>query len=171
MWTTLNFKGRMKKWAGDICKGTIVIECQRNWSLGLGTTLGDRQKIKNYFYSFRNFSKKSVILLEPFFEKIELKIFFLWGRGKTKKAAWDICKRTSDIEFERDRAIGLGSTFGSYHIDTHTQTFFFSKTLFLQCGSDTKLKFIKNWSQIFWRLQNFLHSLYHKNKMSEKLVI
>ena len=28
------------------------------------------------------------------------------------------------IEFERDRSIGLGSTFGDGHTDTHTQTFF-----------------------------------------------
>ena len=34
------------------------------------------------------------------------------GRGKTKKTARDIYKRTLDIEFERDRSIRLGSTIG-----------------------------------------------------------
>ena len=45
----------MKKQAGDICKGTPDIEFEQNWSVGLGATLGDRQKIKNYFFSFRDF--------------------------------------------------------------------------------------------------------------------
>ena len=55
------------------------------------------------------------------------------GRGKTKKAARDIYKRTLDIEFERDRSIGLGSTIGDAqtdrqtdtHTHTHTHIFFF----------------------------------------------
>ena len=31
LWTTLNFEGRskMKKWRGDICKGTLDIEYER----------------------------------------------------------------------------------------------------------------------------------------------
>ena len=55
MWTTLNFEGRSKKRkiARDICKGTLDIE------FSLGATLGDGQKIKNYFSSFRDFSRKS----------------------------------------------------------------------------------------------------------------
>ena len=36
-----------KKRAGDICKTTLDIECERDWSVGLGATLGDGQKIKN----------------------------------------------------------------------------------------------------------------------------
>ena len=36
-----------------------------------------------------------------------------------KKTARDIYKRTQDIKFERDRSIGLGSTFGEGHTDTH----------------------------------------------------
>ena len=69
MRTTLNFEGisktKKKKKARDICKGTIDIEFERDWSLGLGATLGDEQKIENYFSSFRNFSGKAgnVILL------------------------------------------------------------------------------------------------------------
>ena len=61
MWTTINFEGRSKtkKQAGDIWKGTLDIECERDWSVGLGATLGNRQKIKNYFISFRIFSRKS----------------------------------------------------------------------------------------------------------------
>ena len=38
---------RKKKRDGDICKGTRDIECARDWSVGLGATLGDGQKIKN----------------------------------------------------------------------------------------------------------------------------
>ena len=69
------------------------------------------------------------------------KFFLVWttlnfrGRGKTKKIARDIYKRTLDIEFERDWSISLGSTIGDGQTDrqtdtlTHTQTFF-SKTHF-----------------------------------------
>ena len=58
LWTTINFEGwsKMKKWAEDICKGILDIECERDWSVGLGATLGDGQKIKNYLLSFRDFS-------------------------------------------------------------------------------------------------------------------
>ena len=49
----------MKKGARDICKGTLDIEFERDWSVGLGAKLGDGQKIKNYFSSFRDFSGKS----------------------------------------------------------------------------------------------------------------
>ena len=60
MWTTINFEGRSKtkRRARDICKGTLDIEFERDWSFGLGATLGDEQKIKNYFSSFRDFSGK-----------------------------------------------------------------------------------------------------------------
>ena len=50
---------KLKKLTGDICKGTLDIECERDWSVGLGTTLDDGQKIKNCFSSFRDFSGKS----------------------------------------------------------------------------------------------------------------
>ena len=55
MGTTLNFEGRSKtkKLAKDICEGTLDIECERDWSVGLGDA--DGQKIKNYFSSFRDF--------------------------------------------------------------------------------------------------------------------
>ena len=61
MWTTLNFGGRSKtkKWAKDICRGTLDIECERDWPVGLGAMLGDGQKIKNYFCSVRDFFGKS----------------------------------------------------------------------------------------------------------------
>ena len=39
-----------KKWAKDICRGTLDIECERDWPVGLGATLGDAQEIKNYFF-------------------------------------------------------------------------------------------------------------------------
>ena len=41
--------------ARDICKETLDIEFERDWSVGLGATLGEGQKIKNYFSSFRDF--------------------------------------------------------------------------------------------------------------------
>ena len=42
----------------DICKGILDIECERDWSVSLGATLDDGQKIKNYFSSLRDFSGK-----------------------------------------------------------------------------------------------------------------
>ena len=61
MWTTLNFEDRSKtkKRAEDICKGAPDIECERDWSVGLGATLGGGQKTKNYFSSIRDISGKS----------------------------------------------------------------------------------------------------------------
>ena len=50
---------KRKKRARDICKGTLDIEFERGWSVGLGATLGDGQKIKNCFSSFKNFFRKS----------------------------------------------------------------------------------------------------------------
>ena len=80
------------------------------------------------------------------------------GRGKTKKTARDIYKRTLDIEFERDRSISLGSTIGDgqtdrqterqtdrptdRQTDRHTHTDIFSKTC-LDCGSDVESEIIK----------------------------
>ena len=61
MWTTLNFEGssKTKKWGKDISKGTLHIECERDWLVGLDAALGDELKIKNYFSSFRDFSGES----------------------------------------------------------------------------------------------------------------
>ena len=36
-------------------RGLLDIECERDWPVGLGSTLGDGQNIKNYFSSFRDF--------------------------------------------------------------------------------------------------------------------
>ena len=43
MWTTLNFNGtsKTKQTAGDICKETLDIKFEQNWSAGLGAMLGD----------------------------------------------------------------------------------------------------------------------------------
>ena len=66
------------------------------------------------------------------------------GKGQTKKTARDIYMRTLYIEFERDRSIGLGSTFGDghtyrqTHTHTHIHTDIFSKTHFLDSGSDVE---------------------------------
>ena len=65
-------------------------------------------------------------IVEAIFEKI--KFFFscelplILGVGVKLKKAGDICKRTLDIEFERDRSIGLDSTIGDKQTDTHTHT-------------------------------------------------
>ena len=55
--------------------------------------------------------------LEPFLRKSKFLIFFscelpliLRVDRKRKKRAGDICKGTQDIEFERDRSVGLGAT-------------------------------------------------------------
>ena len=54
------------------------MECERDWSVGLGATLCDGQKIKNYFSSLRDISGKadSVILLG-----IECTISQAWPLG------------------------------------------------------------------------------------------
>ena len=36
-------------------QGTPNIEFVQDWSVGLGATLRDRQKMKNYFSSFKDF--------------------------------------------------------------------------------------------------------------------
>ena len=45
---------------------------------------------------------------------------------KIKKREWIYFQGALDIEFERDRCIGLGSTFGDGHTDRH----FFLKHIF-----------------------------------------
>ena len=52
-------RSKTKKLTIDICKGTLDIEFERDWSFGLSATSGDEQKIKNYFSSFRDFLGKS----------------------------------------------------------------------------------------------------------------
>ena len=47
-----------KKKARNIYKRTLDIEFEWDWSDGLGATLGDWQKIKNYFTSFRDYFGK-----------------------------------------------------------------------------------------------------------------
>ena len=55
----LRVDGEGKKQSEDICRGILDIEYELDWSVSLGATLGDRQKIKNYFSSFKDFSGKS----------------------------------------------------------------------------------------------------------------
>ena len=40
-------------------QGDPDIEFEQDWSVGLGATLRDRHKIKNYFSTFKDFSGKS----------------------------------------------------------------------------------------------------------------
>ena len=50
----------------DICKGTLDIEFERDWSFGLGATLGEIHTDFFFFFSFSDFSgkAKSVIHLD-----------------------------------------------------------------------------------------------------------
>ena len=65
-------------------------------------------------------------IVRAIFEKFEILIFFLCelplilGVGGKLKKTRDIYMRTLYIEFERDRSIGLGSTFGDGHTDRST---------------------------------------------------
>ena len=43
-------------------QGDLDIEFEGDWLVSLGDTLGDGQKIKNYFSSFRDFSGKKPIV-------------------------------------------------------------------------------------------------------------
>ena len=60
MWTTLNFGGtsKTKNELNIFAGGALDIECESDWPVGVGTTLGDGQKIKNYFSSFKDFFGK-----------------------------------------------------------------------------------------------------------------
>ena len=50
---------RKQKGAKDICMGTLDIDFERDWGVGLGPALGGGEKFKKYFSSFRDFSGKS----------------------------------------------------------------------------------------------------------------
>ena len=88
LFSRVDRKRKKKKRARDICKETLDIECERDWSVSLGATLGDGQKIKHYFPG----KADSVILLGiectinthnlikivgAIFEKIRIFYFFL----------------------------------------------------------------------------------------------
>ena len=66
----------------------------------------------------------SIRIVGAIFQKIEILIFFLCDLPLILGVGEKL-KRTLDIEFERDRSIGLSSTFGDGHTNRH-----FSKTLF-----------------------------------------
>ena len=109
---------RKKKRARDIWKGTLYIEFERDWSVSSGATLGEGQKIKNYYLVLGFFfsgKADSVILLgfeciinpqilikivRAIFQKIEIFFYLcelsliLGLGGKLKKTARDICMRT-----------------------------------------------------------------------------
>ena len=76
---------------------------------GLGATFGDGQTDTH----------KYIFLSVAYYSTLNFR-----GREKTKKAARDICRRSLDIKFERDRSIGLGSTFGDGQSDKHIEIFF-----------------------------------------------
>ena len=57
---------RRKRGTGNIYKGTPDIEFEQDVSGGLGAILADGQKIKNYFFSFRDFLGKAGVILLGF---------------------------------------------------------------------------------------------------------
>ena len=90
-------------------------------------------------------------VVRAIFEKFEILNFSLmWTtlnfrvRGKTKKKkAGDIYMRTLYIEFERDRSIGLSSTFGDGHTDRQTHTHIHTHTnIYTHTHTDIFLKHI-----------------------------
>ena len=137
MWLPLILKvdrKQTKKMAGNICNWTPDIEFEQERSVGLGATLRDRQKIKNYFFLVSiMFSGKAVIVIllgfectinpqkfkrnrySHFWENRNFKCFSyvttlnFEGSSKTKTQAGDVCKGTPDFEFEQDWSVGLGS--------------------------------------------------------------
>ena len=64
IWTALNFKGRSKTkiWARIICKRTQYIEFEREWSVDLGSTLGDLKNKKKTFFQFEEFFREKPIV-------------------------------------------------------------------------------------------------------------
>ena len=54
---------KRKKWARDICKGTLDIELKLDWSVGLDATIGDGQKIKTIFLVSGIFPGKADIVI------------------------------------------------------------------------------------------------------------
>ena len=87
------------KRARYICKGTLDIEFERDWSFGLGATLGADQKIKNCLSSFRDIFGKSrychivglrinpqnlIKIVGAIFEKIKIIFFYLQGFFREK---------------------------------------------------------------------------------------
>ena len=73
------------------------------------------------------------------------KVLLILGVGRKLKKKRNFSNRTLYIEFERDRSVCLGATFGDGH--TITQTFF--EDNFLVCGSDIESKAIKNGWRFF----------------------
>ena len=105
------------------------------------------------------------------FEKIKnFNFFLMWttlnfrGRGKTKQTARDIYKRTLDIEFERDRSIGLGSTIGDGQTDTHTHTHTHTRA---HTQTQTQTFFLKH----IFRLWEWCRTKNHKKSKSNFLTI
>ena len=70
MWTTLNFKGRSKTkiMARNICKGTLYIDFERDWWVGLGPPLGDGKNLKYIFPVSRIFPGKFASITSLGFE-------------------------------------------------------------------------------------------------------
>ena len=155
MWTTLNFRVRVK--TKNIYSRYLREDPRyRFWTRLMSwfrpCVTRRKKNLKDIFPVSGNFPGKaeSVILLGfecsiniqnlikivgAIFEKIYFFYFFLCELplilelgGKLKKAR-AICERTLDIDFERDRSIGLGCTFGDgqtdRQTDKHTHRHFF----------------------------------------------
>ena len=127
MCTTLNFKGRSKtkntaKWCLEedpICRiWTRLVSWVRRYVRRHSWRKADSVILLCYECTIT--PQNLIKLVGVIFEKIDILNFFLmWttlnfnGKTKIKKERGeDICRRTLDIEFERDWSVGLGATLG-----------------------------------------------------------
>ena len=64
MWTTLNFKGKLKTKiiARNIWKRILYIEFERDWWVYFGPALGDKKNLKIFFQFQGFFSKKFALI-------------------------------------------------------------------------------------------------------------
>ena len=181
MWTSLNFEGvrKQNKRARDICKGTSDTEFEQDCSVGLGVTLGDGQKIKIYFSSFRDFSGKSrychIVGLRMYYKPPkfnqnryshfwENRFFFLCelplilGFGGKLKERLEVFARGHQVSISNE----IGRLFQAVRSATDRQTYIhtdiFPKHIFRMWEWYRIENHKKNRSRIFWRLQYFLHS-------------
>ena len=91
MWTTLNLRvdRKTRKWARDICKGTLDIECERDWPVSLGAMLGVVVILLGFECTVN--PQNLIKIVGAIFEEIKILNFFLmWttlnfeGRSKKK---------------------------------------------------------------------------------------
>ena len=100
-------------------------------SLLSGIFLGKTDSVILLGFEYTIYLQNLIKIVRAICEKIRnLKCFMsttlnFRGRRKLEKKARYIYKRTLDIKFERNRSIGLGSTFGDGQTDRQTHTHYF----------------------------------------------